>query len=139
MAQDADVVCMDPNKCKLTTDHNINREIFSTLLPATNTDMGGVATAGVAESYEQTSPTAYTFHLRKNITFHDGSPLTSADVKFSLDRAMKSPVVKEHCRIYVRCEGCGRLHGNRQHESSLCTFHCSIFIEPHGDFAKGLY
>ena len=29
----------------------------------------------------------YTFHLRPNVTFHDGSKLTSGDVKFSLDRA----------------------------------------------------
>jgi len=29
----------------------------------------------------------YNFQLRKNIRFHDGSPLSSADVKFSLDTA----------------------------------------------------
>jgi peptide/nickel transport system substrate-binding protein len=29
----------------------------------------------------------YNFQLRKNIRFHDGSPLTSSDVKFSLDTA----------------------------------------------------
>ncbi|MDR2717388.1 MAG: ABC transporter substrate-binding protein [Treponema sp.] len=29
----------------------------------------------------------YRFMLRKNVRFHDGSPLTSADVKFSLDTA----------------------------------------------------
>jgi ABC-type transport system substrate-binding protein len=27
----------------------------------------------------------YTFHLRPNVKFHDGTPLTSADVKFSMD------------------------------------------------------
>ncbi|HVA90597.1 MAG TPA: ABC transporter substrate-binding protein [Chloroflexota bacterium] len=31
--------------------------------------------------------TIYTFHLRHNVTFHNGAPLTAADVKFSLDRA----------------------------------------------------
>ena len=30
---------------------------------------------------------AYNFQLRKNIRFHDGSPLTSADVKYSLETA----------------------------------------------------
>jgi peptide/nickel transport system substrate-binding protein len=32
----------------------------------------------------------YRFTLRKNVRFHDGSPLTSADVKFSLDTAAKA-------------------------------------------------
>jgi peptide/nickel transport system substrate-binding protein len=31
--------------------------------------------------------TIYTFHLRPGVHFHDGSVVTSADVKFSLDRA----------------------------------------------------
>lgn len=29
----------------------------------------------------------YTFHLRPGVTFHDGSPLTAADVKFCVERA----------------------------------------------------
>jgi peptide/nickel transport system substrate-binding protein len=33
--------------------------------------------------------TVYTFHLRPHVLFHNGSPLTAADVKFSLDRARK--------------------------------------------------
>jgi peptide/nickel transport system substrate-binding protein len=42
-----------------------------------------------AESW-QVSPdgTAYTFRLRKGIRFHDGSPLTADDVKFSFDRIL---------------------------------------------------
>jgi peptide/nickel transport system substrate-binding protein len=31
--------------------------------------------------------TTYTFHLRPGVTFHDGSPLTAADVKFCVERA----------------------------------------------------
>ena len=29
----------------------------------------------------------YTFHLRPGVKFHNGQPMTSADVKFSLDKA----------------------------------------------------
>jgi peptide/nickel transport system substrate-binding protein len=41
----------------------------------------------VAESYE-ISPDGltWTFHIRKDIKFHNGDPLTAADVKFSVDR-----------------------------------------------------
>lgn len=35
-----------------------------------------------------------TFHLRENATFHDGTPVTAADVKFSLDRVVSSPIGK---------------------------------------------
>jgi ABC-type transport system substrate-binding protein len=39
----------------------------------------------LAESWEMPDPLTYIFHLRKGVTFHDGSALTSADVKFTLD------------------------------------------------------
>lgn len=45
----------------------------------------------IAESYEISDDgTEYTFHLRNDVTFHDGTPLTSADVKFSLEMYMNS-------------------------------------------------
>jgi peptide/nickel transport system substrate-binding protein len=42
---------------------------------------------GIAESWK-VSPDArmYDFVLRKNVTFHDGSPVTAEDVKFSFER-----------------------------------------------------
>jgi len=104
MAQDSDVVSMDPHHGKLTTDHNVNRHIYSTLLPAAATDSGGVPTAGLAESYEQTSDTSYKFYLRKNVTFHDGSPFTAADVKFALERAVNSPYVKNTAKFIASVE-----------------------------------
>src|SRR5207247_8365423 len=37
----------------------------------------------LAESWTQTSPTVWVFKLRKNVRFHDGTPLTAADVVFT--------------------------------------------------------
>jgi peptide/nickel transport system substrate-binding protein len=39
----------------------------------------------LAESWEQPDPTTYVFHLRREVRFHDGRALTSADVKFTFD------------------------------------------------------
>jgi peptide/nickel transport system substrate-binding protein len=44
---------------------------------------------GLAEEWETSDDgTVYTFHLREGMTFHDGSDLTSEDVKWSLERAI---------------------------------------------------
>jgi peptide/nickel transport system substrate-binding protein len=39
----------------------------------------------VAESWEIPDPLTYIFHLRHDVKFHDGRPLTSRDVKWTLD------------------------------------------------------
>ena len=44
----------------------------------------------LAESWEQSSPTEIVFHLRQGVKFHDGSPFTAADVKFTLEKALQS-------------------------------------------------
>jgi peptide/nickel transport system substrate-binding protein len=44
---------------------------------------------GLASSWDISADgKTYTFHLRPNVTFHDGTPLTAADVKFSVERAI---------------------------------------------------
>lgn len=40
----------------------------------------------LAERFEHPNPLTYTFHLRRGVKFHDGTPLTADDVAFSLDR-----------------------------------------------------
>lgn len=39
----------------------------------------------LAESWEVPDPLTYVFHLRHDVRFHDGQPMTSADVKWTLD------------------------------------------------------
>lgn len=49
----------------------------------------------LAESYEVAPDgKSITFKLRPDATFHDGSPVTAKDVKWSLDRVVASPIGK---------------------------------------------
>ena len=48
----------------------------------------------LATGWEKHGDTAWIFHIRKGVKFHDGGPLTAADVKFSLDRA-KDPKISQ--------------------------------------------
>ncbi len=44
---------------------------------------------GLASSWDISADgKTYTFHLRPGLTFHDGTPVTAADVKFSVERAV---------------------------------------------------
>ena len=49
----------------------------------------------LAESWRRIDPQTFEFTLRPNVQFHDGRPLTAADVKFTfesiLDPANRSP------------------------------------------------
>lgn len=42
----------------------------------------------LAEKWENPEPTKWVFHLRKGVTFHDGTPFTADDVIFSWQRAL---------------------------------------------------
>jgi peptide/nickel transport system substrate-binding protein len=46
----------------------------------------------LAQNWETPNPTTYVFHLKPNVKFHDGRPLTSADVKFTFDSIMSGGV-----------------------------------------------
>ena len=89
--QGADVTSFDPHQGKETPAVTVTCQIFDTLTavdPAT-----GEVKPQIAESWEQLDDTTYVFHIRKGIKFHNGSELTAADVKFSLDRAIASASV----------------------------------------------
>ena len=55
---------------------------------------------GLAESWELLSDTQWVFTLRSGVVFHNGDPLTSKEVCWSLKRAMDvNPLVKELTRL----------------------------------------
>ncbi|HZU04282.1 MAG TPA: peptide ABC transporter substrate-binding protein [Ktedonobacteraceae bacterium] len=56
----------------------------------------------LAESWEQSSSgTIWTFHLKPHLTFSDGTPLTSADVAYSIDRALQPATQSTVAPLYL--------------------------------------
>ena len=56
----------------------------------------------LASSYqESTDGLTWTFHLKPNLTFSDGTPLTSADVAYSINRALQPATKSPTAPIYL--------------------------------------
>ncbi|MEO8503753.1 MAG: ABC transporter substrate-binding protein [Acidobacteriota bacterium] len=75
---------LDPHLQNETLTFGFLRNIFEGLT-GFNGDMVLVPT--LAESWDNPSDTVWRFHLRRDVRFHDGRPLTAQDVVFSLERA----------------------------------------------------
>lgn len=61
--------------------------VFDTLI-ARDWVNNGAFIPGLAVSWKQTDDVTYAFTLREGVVFHDGSPLTANDVKFTLSRSL---------------------------------------------------
>ena len=75
---------LDPQTAKDDNELLIIRNIYEGLL---RKDKNGKIVSGAAESYEKQGLT-YTFHLRKDSQYYDGTKLTAADFEFALKRAV---------------------------------------------------
>jgi peptide/nickel transport system substrate-binding protein len=61
-------------------------------------------TPALAESWEQPNPLMLVFHLRHDVQFHDGRPLTSQDVKWTIESMMevkRSGIVSPKAKSYA--------------------------------------
>jgi peptide/nickel transport system substrate-binding protein len=85
-AQEVDPVSLDPH-----TDSNFSslqgfEHIYESL---TGYDEKTNIVPALAQKWEVANDgKTYTFHLRPNVKFHNGQPLTADDVKYSIDRVM---------------------------------------------------
>lgn len=82
VALESDIAALDPRNANSTMTAGVMSHIFSKLV---STDAQMNAVPDLAESWEQVDELTWRFHLRKDVTFHDGSPFTSADVVYTLD------------------------------------------------------
>ena len=75
---------LDPN---ITTDTDLARAAYHLFDPLVWESKAGVFVPGLAERWEiNANATEYTFHLRRDVKFHDGTPFTADAVKFTFDR-----------------------------------------------------
>jgi len=69
---------------------------FLTFLPLTKLNEHGELEGHLAQSWEHSADhREYTFHLRPDVRWHDGFPVTAHDVKFTLD-LLRHPDVAEY-------------------------------------------
>jgi len=61
----------------------LNRNLYDGL---TRFDADYKLQPALAETWEAVNDTTWLFHLMKGVKFHDGTPLTAEDVKFSIER-----------------------------------------------------
>lgn len=92
VAQGVDATTMDPAMHAETPTGNIQRNIFDPLI-LRNRDMK--LEPGLALSWKTLDDRTWEIVLRQGVKFHDGTPFTAKDVKFTLERIInpdqKSP------------------------------------------------
>jgi oligopeptide transport system substrate-binding protein len=82
IANTAEVESLDPSLVSGTPESRVLSGLFEGLVAADPKDASAVP--GVAESWESNSDgTQYTFHLRKDALWSDGTPVTAQDVVYS--------------------------------------------------------
>jgi len=82
-------VNLDPRIGTDAQSERIDGLIFDSLVEL---DAQRNAQSDLAETWEMPDPRTYVFHLRSGVKFHDGRPLTSADVKYTFDSIIHDSV-----------------------------------------------
>ncbi|PSM16250.1 ABC transporter substrate-binding protein [Nitratireductor sp. StC3] len=80
IGMDVDSVSLDPRTARNTTDYRVLDLVYDGLVRM-NSEL--VPQPNLATKWEQVDPTTLVVTLREGVTFHDGTPLTAADVVFT--------------------------------------------------------
>ena len=84
IANQGDALSLDPHSLNESMQLGLLANVYEPLV-GRNKDLS--AAPLLATRWKQASPTVWRFELRKDVTFHDGTPFTADDVVFSLARA----------------------------------------------------
>ncbi|MFD3663724.1 ABC transporter substrate-binding protein [Streptomyces sp. NPDC058659] len=104
------VVMMQPPRSGLSplSDDAFKLSRWSTAETLVTLDANGDPRPALATSWRRAGAKAWTFTLRENVTFHDGTPLTAADVVRSLTRAARAapkPRILDGVELTVTADG----------------------------------
>ena len=101
IAQGADAASLDPHAAHDQPSSRVYVQLYNSLV---ETDLEMNIIPGLAESWEQPDPLTTVFKLRKGVKFHNGEELKAGDVKFTIDRMLKSPRVQHIIQVVDRVE-----------------------------------
>ena len=88
---------LDPATSTIYTGAQVYDNIFSKLIDLDeNNEFYGV----LATKWEQTTPTTWVFDLAEGVTFHNGEPFTSADVKYTFERILDPKTASGYSPLY---------------------------------------
>jgi peptide/nickel transport system substrate-binding protein len=79
---DVDAGSLDPRLMRDTTSYRVVDLLYDGLV---RLDHDLKPTPGLAESWERRDDTHFVFHLRPDVRFHDGRPVTADDVRYTLE------------------------------------------------------
>ncbi|MGH2359839.1 MAG: ABC transporter substrate-binding protein [bacterium] len=96
-----DPVGLDPHLSTATATRNMMENVFDTLVMVSSE---GRYAPGLAESWTVSADgITWTFALRRNVKFHNGRPMTAADVVYSINRirdpSTKSPRAPDFAEV----------------------------------------
>jgi peptide/nickel transport system substrate-binding protein len=136
---------LDPSKMSNQTDYCRGTMLYNGL---TSLDGSLTPQPALAESFDSKDAKVWVFKLRKDVTFHDGKPLTPADVVFSVMRH-KDPATASKAKALadqidtVKASGANEVTvtlsaPNADLPVILGTFHFMIVKEGTTDFSTGI-
>ncbi len=94
---DQEVVGLDPNKVTAFSSFRRIDLLYNKLVTY---DPGLHIVGDLASSWDTPDNRTYVFHLRPNVRFHDGTPLTADDVVFTIERIL-DPQTASPARSYL--------------------------------------
>ena len=135
---------LDPAKASLSTDYVRCCSFYNRL---TFLDQAGAPQMELAESMDSKDAQTWTVKLRKGVVFHDGKPLTSADVVYSLQRHLDKAVGSKVAKIAAQMTGIKAVdpttveitlvNPNADLPTVLAMHHFMIVADGVTDFSKG--
>lgn len=84
-ASQGDALTADPHSANETPTNAASRQIYDTLVYP---DKDLAFRPWLATSWSLETPTSWVFRLREGVRWHDGTPFSADDVKFSIERAL---------------------------------------------------
>lgn len=82
---------MDPHATNDFVTASLVRQVYDSLVGLSN---GMEPEPGIATAWEPAGEGVWRFTIRPGVTFHDGSPLSAADVAFSIMRQKEAPLYR---------------------------------------------